>query len=43
MAGAVAEAYYNNISECIKTFCLSKIPDESKRLIEQFYCTKLGA
>lgn len=42
MAGAIAEAYYNNIPEYIKTFCLSKIPEEPKKLIEQFYCTKLG-
>lgn len=42
MAGAIAEAYYNNIPEHIKTFCLSKIPEEPKKLIEQFYCTKSG-
>ena len=42
MAGAIAEAYYNNIPECIKTFCLSKLSDEPKKLIEQFYCTKSG-
>ena len=43
MAGAIAEAYYNNIPEHIKIFCLSKIPEDPKKLIEQFYCTKSGA
>ncbi len=37
MAGAIAEAFYGEVPQKIKDFCLTKIPEEQKQLIEKFY------
>lgn len=36
MAGAIAEAYYGEIPQNIKDFCLSRIPQKQRALIEKF-------
>ena len=38
MAGAIAEAYYGKIPQNIKDFCLSRIPEKQRALIEKFEC-----
>ena len=37
MAGAIAEAYYGDVPEHIKKFCLAKIPEAPRVLIDKFY------
>ena len=37
MAGAIAEAYYGEISPEITEFCVSKIPPKQRDLIREFY------
>ena len=37
MAGAIAEAFYDEVPQSIVDFCKQKMPDEIRNLLKEFY------